>query len=78
MGEMNTDIPKSIVMALIVVTLIVSILGSWMVSERLGADSAETEDIGGSNSGNVGFKIMSEEKPNMGESTANVGLNKIK
>ncbi len=74
---MEKDIPKNIVMVLIVITLIISVAGTWIVSERLDASNAEAKDIGGSENGNIGFEIT-EEESKVGSSTANIGLVKIK
>lgn len=73
---MERDISKNMVMVLIVISLIVSIIGTWMLSERLDIDNTETEEIRGNKQGNVGFEIL-EKESKTGISGGNVGFNKI-
>ncbi len=73
MDEMEKDIPKNIVIVLIVITLIISVAGTWIVSERLDAGNAEAKAIGGSEGGNIGFEII-EEESKVGSSAGNIGL----
>lgn len=74
---MEGDISKNVVIVLIVIALIVSVAGTWIVSNRLDADKIEIKKIGGTQEGNVGFTLI-EEPSKTGESTGNVGFTKIK
>ncbi len=74
---MERDISKNVVIVLIVIALIVSVAGTWIVSNRLDADKIEIKKISGTPEGNVGFTLI-EEPSKTGESTGNVGFTKIK
>ena len=73
---MVEDVSKNIVIVLIIVALIVSIAGTWMVVEKLDIGKIEAKKISRPPEGNVGFTLI-EEWPNTGISTGNVGLTVI-
>ncbi len=74
---MEGDISKKVLIVLIVMALIVSVAGTWIVSERLDVDGIETKKISGTQEGNAGFTLIGEPSKT-GESTGNVGFTKIK
>ena len=70
---MVEDVSKNLVIVLIVVALIVSIAGTWIVSEKIQTYEFEVQKIGGASQGNVGFTLI-DRPSNEGTSTANVAL----
>ncbi|MBW2980531.1 hypothetical protein KY360_03880 [Candidatus Woesearchaeota archaeon] len=70
---MVEDVSKNLVIVLIVVALIVSVVGTWIVSEKIQTYEFEVEKIGGTSQGNVGFTLI-DRASNQGASMGNVGL----
>ena len=68
---MEGDMSKSVVILLIVLTLIVSIAGTWIVSEKLDIETREDSNLG-NDKGNIAFRLV-DDSPNTGTSS-NVGL----
>ncbi|MBW2984269.1 hypothetical protein KY361_04090 [Candidatus Woesearchaeota archaeon] len=62
---------------LIVISLMISIAGTWIVSDRLDIDRVETKEVRGTQEGKVGFTLV-ETPSKTGESTGNIGFTKIK
>jgi hypothetical protein len=71
-----TDLSKNIVVVLIIAALVVSIAGTWVVSEKLSVEKERADDIGKELEGNMGF-ALSQQEPS-GDNSANVGFTKIK
>jgi len=72
---MEKDIPKATIAVLLVLTILVSIIGTWTVLESISvkeATSLPAEKTAGAAEGNVRFTI--EEKPEPVETSANIRL----
>ncbi|MFC1705060.1 hypothetical protein ACFLZ6_01885 [Nanoarchaeota archaeon] len=76
MKKMERDIPNGIVIVLIVLVLVASIVGTWIVIDKTSPENIESGEFKGS-SGNIGFRII-EDGPQGVASSGNVGFTKTK
>ena len=68
---MAKDIPKATIAVLLVLTILVSIIGTWTVLESINIkETTPTERTVGAAEGNIKFTI--EEKPEPAETSANI------
>jgi len=68
---MANDIPKATIAVLLVLTILVSIIGTWTVLESISIKEATpAERISGTSEGNIRFTL--EEKPEPIETSANI------
>lgn len=74
---MAKDIPKATIAVLLVLTILVSIIGTWTVLESISIKEATpTEKTIGAGDGNIKFSI--EEKQEPVETSATIGFEIIK
>jgi len=68
---MEKDIPKATIAVLLVLTILVSVIGTWTVLGSISIKEATpVERTVGTSSGNIKFAI--EEKPEPAETNANI------
>ena len=71
-----TDVSKNIVVILIVAALVISIAGTWVVSEKLSVEKERAEELAKDLKGDM--ELLSSQQGSTGNNAGNIAFTKIK